>query len=619
MNDTLTRRGGTALLLVIAALAPAACGSGGSGGGAATPIAIPQSESPTYQLLVNGRKGGTLNVLQHAGFTHLDPGQAYSPLDDEIVSATQRTLYTFLPNNVETEVPDLASEAPIISPNRLTVTVHIKAGVHFSPPVNREVTSADVEYAFDRALNPSVATPYFRTYFGDLVGAAHAHGGPFAGVTTPGPFTIVFHLTRPTAAILASALVLPISAPVPPEFARPLDARKRTAYGSQYIVATGPYMLESDARGRFLGIGYHPLHSALLVRNPNWNPLTDFRPAYLDNIAIHIGGDPNDLGRDVLTGDHVVQNDPPTASVVALAYKDFTDQMAITQGAGVRYIALNNKRGPFANINLRRALWAALDRQALVTATGGPLTGQVATHFIYPGTDGPDLTSPTPGPQADYNHSLTGSASVAARYLRLAGYPNGRYTGPPVTVVGSNAEPGLQYTAIVVRTLESLGFRPRVRVVNASIMLGQYCGVPAREIAVCPDVGRTRDFADPQALLAPAFYGAAITRRNNSNYGQVSVPYINAQMNAASLIVAPAARAQEWGTIDEELVNQAVAIPFQFLNAPAVRSCDVAGVTAQWNEGFWDYSFTSLIPRDKSPDCTSSSSSTSTSTTSTAR
>jgi len=614
MTDTLTRRACLALALSIAAFGLVACGSGGGGSGPNAPVTAPLSESPDYQLLVNGLRGGTLTVLQHAGFTHLDPGQAYSPLDEQIISATQRTLYTYLPNNPEIAVPDLASGPPQISANRLTVTVHIKAGIHFSPPVNREVTSADVAYAFDRALNPSVATPYFRTYFGDLVGATRAHGGSFAGVTTPGPFTIVFHLVRPTADTLAAALVLPITAPVPPEFARPLDAQRRTAYGSEYVVATGPYMLAADDQGRFLGIGYHPGHSAVLVRNPNWNPLTDFRPAYLNRIDIQIGGDPTRIGRAVLTGTHLVQNGAPSASIVALAFKDFTSQMVIIPDAGVRYVALNNRRGPFANLNLRRALWAALDRRALRDATGGPITGKVASHFIYPGSDGPDLVSPTPGSQPDYDGSVTGSMSVAEKYLRLAGYTSGRYTGPPVTVVGSNADPGLAYTSIVVRTLASLGFRTRVRLADPALMTGAYCGIPAREVEVCPAVGRTRDFADPEGLLKPAFYGASITRLNNPNYGQVSVPAINAQMNAASLLVAPAARAKAWGAIDGALVNEAVAIPFQFLDAPAIKSCDVAGVSQQWNAGSWDYSFTSLLPRDKAPACMSSSSSSSTTT-----
>ena len=148
------------------------------------------------------------------------------------------------------------------------MTVHIKPHIYFSPPVNREVNSGDVAYAIERGANPNVANPYFHSYFGDIVGAEKAKGGPIPGIETPKPYTIVFHLTKPTAALLVGALSLPLSAPVPPEFAKPLDAHSPTTYGTEYLVATGPYMLKSDSTGKFLGIGYQPGKSATLVRNP---------------------------------------------------------------------------------------------------------------------------------------------------------------------------------------------------------------------------------------------------------------------------------------------------------------------------------------------------------------
>lgn len=359
-------------------------------------------------------------------------------------------------------------------------------------------------------------------------------------------------------------------------------------------MATGPYMLAADAQGRVLGVGYSPGRVAELVRNPNWNPYTDYRPAYLDRVVIRIGGESTAIGRAVLRGSQMVQNDPPAGSIVTLAYQDFTPQMAISAGAAVRYVALDNRRGPFANVDLRRALWAALDRQALVNATGGPLAGSVATHFIYPGTAGFAAAGGYAGPQVDYNRSLTGNAAVAAKYLRLAGYPGGRYSGPAVTVVGANGEPGTALAGIVNRTLNDLGFRTRLLLVAPSQMLSEYCGVPAREVDVCPDVSRTRDFADPQGLLEPAFGGASITHENNANYGQVDIPAINRQMDAATLLSNPAARVQAWAQIDDELVAQAVAVPFQFVDAPEIESCDVAGVSQQWNDSAWDYAFTSL-------------------------
>ena len=77
------------------------------------------------------------------------------------------------------------------------MTVHIRQGVYFSPPVNREVTSADVAYAIERGANPNVANGYFSAYFSHIVGASKATGGPIPGIVTPNRYTIVFHLTGP--------------------------------------------------------------------------------------------------------------------------------------------------------------------------------------------------------------------------------------------------------------------------------------------------------------------------------------------------------------------------------------------------------------------------------------
>ena len=64
--------------------------------------------------------------------------------------------------------------------------------------------------------------------------------------------------------------MLPLSAPVPEEYAKKYDAKKPSEYGN-FQVATGPYMLKANGEGKVLGVGYQPGKSATLVRNPNWN------------------------------------------------------------------------------------------------------------------------------------------------------------------------------------------------------------------------------------------------------------------------------------------------------------------------------------------------------------
>ncbi len=120
-------------------------------------------------------------------------------------------------------------------------------------------------------------------------------------------------------------------------------------------------MLKSNPKtGQFAGIGYQTGKSATLVRNPKWNPKTDFRPAYLNQININIGGDATVIGQQVLKGSDAVQLDTPAQLDVKLAYQSYPSQITFTPGSGDHYVALDNAHGVFKNVNLRRAVWAAL-------------------------------------------------------------------------------------------------------------------------------------------------------------------------------------------------------------------------------------------------------------------
>jgi peptide/nickel transport system substrate-binding protein len=130
--------------------------------------------------------------------------------------------------------------------------------------------------------------------------------------------------------------------------------------------------------------------------------------------------------------------------------------------------------------------------------------------------------------------------------------------------------------------------------VDQSVMYSKYCGVPKQEIDACPTAGWIRDFADPLSVLYAPFYGPAIVPTNNSNWSQQNDPAINKAMAKAALINDPAAHAQAWANIDKMLVDQAVAVPEDFDSEANIFSKNVAPVNMAWNEGLFDFSFTSL-------------------------
>jgi peptide/nickel transport system substrate-binding protein len=599
------------LVAAAAAFGLTACGSRlpeppGAGTSSSPIHGLKPGENPADQRLTGKRSGGTLTAYASDGFIALDPGQSYYTLDYAIGYATQRPLFSYRPNDAAKVEPDLAAFMPTVANDGITdggrtLIVHIRSDVHFSPPVDRAVTSNDVAYAIERAADPHVATPYFPSYFGSqavapLVGAQSPsyRGGPIPGIQTPNASTIVFHMTRPGATLLIQALSLLVSAPVPESFAAPLDRHNPTTYGTEYLVATGPYMLRSDAFGRIAGIGYQPGEFATLVRNPNWNPATDFRPAYLDRIGVVIGGSPAVIGERVLNGSDSVELGPPAQSVVDQAYAADPSQVTFTPGQGDRYVALDNAAGPLRNVDVRRAVWAALDREAIARAYGGPLLAEPMTHFIYPGVIGYAQAGGDAGPQVDFNEHVDGDLMVARKYMRLAGYPAGTYTGKSVIrIVGSVAPGAPAATQLVDDAFRSLGFHTRVTEAQESDMYKE-CSTPALEVGACPSVGWVRDFADPQSVLYVTFYGPEVAAGGGANWGQVDDPRINAAIARASLVIDPVARALAWAYVDRLLVDQAVAAPELFENSANVESRNVAGVDAVWNDGYWDFDFTSL-------------------------
>ena len=419
---------------VVLAMAISASGCGSSGHTTSVGIVastVPSAIDGSRENLYNGTKGGTLAVSDHSDFITLDPGQSYDALSYEVTYATQRPLFSYAPNQSQTLSPDLASAPAIVSADGRTVTVHIRRGVHFSPPVNREVTSADVAYAIERGANPNVATPYFPAYYFDIVGASKATGGPIPGISTPDKYTIVFHLTGRDGTFFASALSLPLTAPVPREFAAPLDAKKPTAYGASYLVATGPvHGAERTRRESSSASAIRRGKSATLVRNPNWNASNRSAPG-LPRPGRH--QDRRRPERDRASGARPARTwsrtTRPRGPIVKLAYENYYDQLVAVPGAGSFYVALDNKQGPFRNIERPQGVLGGARPRG--DAQGQRWIGRRAARdaLHLPGVGGYAQAGGAAGPRVDYNMFPAGNIAARHKYMKAAGYPSGRYTG----------------------------------------------------------------------------------------------------------------------------------------------------------------------------------------------
>jgi len=608
-------------LLVAAAIAIAACGGSDSTSGSANEAAK-QFAAPT-EAPSDAQSGGSLNVIAASDVDYIDPGAAYYQWTFMIDSATQSPLEAYAPADIEEPTPLLATDKPDVSDDGKTITYTINQGIKFSPPVSREVTSADVKYAIERAVLPGVPNGYIQTYLAGVEGIDKAikeaqdnptGGAPdISGITTPDDQTLEIKLTNTTSAGVTGALSLPVSSPVPEEYAKKFDTQNPSTYG-EHQVATGPYMIEngcvsgSKATDNCDGslTGYTPNKEIHLVRNPNWDgeagspPDWDFRPAYLDEVNVQEGfADTVSASKKVLAGTSMVNGDfttPPSA--IKQAVQNGEDgQLTLTPSGGNRYVALNTQKPPFDDINVRKAVIANSNRTDLRNTRGGELTGPVATHYLPPDFPGFEQAGGLEGPDLDFTQNPDGDPQLAAEYMKKAGYSSGKCEGSDceITMVGDDSPPGSDTAAVVKSQLEQLGFKVNFQKVTHDIMYTKFCNVPDNTPQVCPNVGWLKDFNDGQSMLDPTFNGQAITPENNSNWPLLDVKEINNAIDDATLVSDPQDRADAWGKVDEMIAAQAPAIPYIWDDQANIQSANVGGVVNKANAN-WDIAFTSLKP-----------------------
>lgn len=297
-------------------------------------------------------------------------------------------------------VLDLASGMRT-SADGLTWTFRLKPGIRWGPPLGRPISSGDVAYAFRRMLlhpKGSLPAPFLAEFQGLVLGMDRTRRrlpSSVAGVETPDPRTVVFHLARP-APDFPYRLTLPAAAPVPPEvagcFPYPGD------YGRD-LVSSGPFMIRAadavDAtfcRTLRPMAGFDPTRRLDLVPNPAYDPATDspaVRSPAIGGVRIDVETDPDDIVEGVASGrldgsiDPDLRLEPRTVSDRRLDGGRHWER-----GIALRHLSLNVLVPPFDDVHVRRAVALALNRAAVVNARsegfGAPFAATSATHVLSP-------------------------------------------------------------------------------------------------------------------------------------------------------------------------------------------------------------------------------------------
>jgi peptide/nickel transport system substrate-binding protein len=601
-------------LALALALVAAACGGGDDDGGGE------QQATP--------QKGGVLRVgVSDYTFTNgFDITGEYAAIGIGLYGAMARTLmgvkHVAGPPGNEL-VPDLASAPPEISDDGLTYTFKLKTGVKWAPPLDRDVTSKDVAYAFQR-MNAAPLVAQYGSYYTGVVkgmdGKAKSAETTISGIETPDDQTIIFNLEKATGDFLYR-LSMPAAAPIPEEVAKCFT--KAGDYG-RYVISSASYMIQGSDQLDITSCdtmkpiaGFDPSKSLTLVRNPNYDQATDdTRANYVDGIVVSINTNVDDIFSQIQAGslDSSLSDQPPKP-VLQQYLTDPAKKPYLHSDSGDRtwYITMNWAVPPFDDIHVRKAANWVMDKAGILQAWGGSTFGEVATHNIPPIVLGGKL------PASEYNpypsEGNRGDEAKAKEEMKQSKYDSNKDGVCDASVCSNLVMPNrntptfADSEAVVVSSLEKIGIKVKPRQLAASAAYTTIQTVK-NKIPIALNAGWGKDYADAFTFVGPLMDGRGITATGNNNYSllgltkakasEIGIPYpegvtipsIDADIDACQQIALdkPDDRNQCYADLDKKLMEEALPwVPYLWAQNITVTGTTVTKFEFDQFSGYLSY------------------------------
>ena len=611
-------------LALALALVAAACGGGGN-----EPSTSGQQAAP--------ERGGVLRTaISDFGFTNgFDPTGEYVAVAIDLYGAMERTLMGYKhvagpPGNQV--VPDLASAPPEVSSDGLKYTFKLKPGVKWAPPLNRDVTSKDVAYAFQRINAAPLVAQYGFWYYGvikGMNGKAKTADEPVSGIETPDNQTIIFNLEKPTGSFLYR-LSMPAAAPIPQEVAKCFT--KAGDYG-RYVMSNASYMIQgadkldiSSCSAMKPISGFDPSKSLTLVRNPNYDQATDdTRSNFVDAITVTVDTNVDDIFSRIQAGDLDSSiSDQPPKPVLQQYLTDAAKKPFLHSNSGDRtwYITMNWAVPPFDDLHVRKAANCVMAKAGILQAWGGTTFGDIASHNIPPIVLDDKL-----GP--DYNpypsEGNRGDEAKAKEEMKQSKYDTNKdgvcdaKECSNLVMINRNTPTFADSEAVVVSSLNKIGIKVKPRELASSAAYTTIQTVKNR-IPIALNAGWGKDFADAVSFVVPLFDSRSIIPTGNTNYplqgltpdqaktlgipypSGVTIPSVDADIDACQKIPAEQKdqSTQCYADIDKKLMEEDVPwVPYLW-----AKNITVTGNTVtKWEfDQFSGYlSFTQMAVNNKQP------------------
>ncbi|MEQ6203279.1 ABC transporter substrate-binding protein [Sulfitobacter sp. HNIBRBA2951] len=393
-------------------------------------LGLPQlAASESHSTLdPNAKSGGNITVTYKDDVATLDPAIGYDWQNWSMIKSLYDGLMDYEPGTTELR-PGLA-ESYDISDDGMVFTFKLREGVKFHN--GRVMTAEDVKYSLDRVTDPKTQSPgagFFGSIAGyDAVSSGEATG--LSGVKVVDDQTVEITLSRPDATFL-HVMGLNFASVVAKEAVEAAGADfGKTAMG------TGAFKLADWTIGQKL----------VFAKNEDY--WRDGLP-YLDSVTFEVGQEPIVALLRLQNGEVDVPGDGIPPAKFQEVMGDPEQAARVIEGGQLHtgYITLNVKMPPFDNVDVRKAVNMAINKERIT---------QVINGRAVP------ATQPLPPSMPGYTEGYAGYAydpDAAKALLAEAGFADGFET----ELFVMNTDPNPRIAQAIQQDLSKIGIKASIQ------------------------------------------------------------------------------------------------------------------------------------------------------------
>ena len=561
----------------IAAVAMAGCMAASlaaCGGSASSAASTETSTAASTEAATGEESTGTAS-----GFT-VQLGSNPETLDPALNSAIDgaNTLITvfepLLLIDENNEVIPGQAESYTVSDDGLVWTFTMRDGLKWSD--GSDLTAKDFEYSFKRLAAPDTAAPYAETVVGMIDGYADATGNPDAAgnMTTEPDFdalnvvasedgkTLTVTLSYPCAYFDKLAAFAAMS---------PVQQATVEANGDAWCTEPDTYV----CNGPYYISDWVPSERLVLTKNPNYVGGWDSSKIVSDTITLLLLEDSSASYAAYNSGEAQLVKDVPTDEIPSLTKAEDGGDFYVDTILGTYYISLNDQKEPFNDVNVRKALSLAIDRDYVAnTIMQGTYTP--AYNLVGPGIvdESGMFYDNANGGKTYISDDYEANLEAAKQALADAGYPNGE--GFPTIEYSTND--GGYHTPVAEYLQQAWGELG----ITVNINKVEWASFTPLRRAGDYDASRNgwvMDYNDPSNMIE------LFTTGNGNNDGKYSSADFDAAVEA-SKVADKSVHFQKLHEAEDILMNDYACIPVAYYNDFWLQSPSLKGT---WHSpyGYW--------------------------------